>query len=989
MRWVLFACLLSAAAPAAAQPPRGGAAPTTAVPSQAASPEAAEDYLGKPIEQFQVFVDGQLSADAALADLIETHVGSPLTMADVRESIGHLNILGRFQDVRVDAVVTAAGGVSVRFDLVPLRSVEQVEFAGTLGLDKGLLRRTIADRYGARPPIARAADAARTLEALYRDHGYLAATVHVAPDASPNPSHTILTFQIDSGAQAKIADVSIEGQARTPLQTLERQLRVARGDPYEAPELQRRLDEFTQKLRKRGFYEATANQRATVSEDRTSVNLTLVVRSGPAVTVRYEGDPLPAERLKELVPVERESSAAEDLLEDSVVAIRDYLRQQGYWKADVSWRREESSDTLALVFQIKKGMRYFLADAVQLTGNQAVTVDELRTLIALKPGDLFLESGLSLVTAAITELYRQRGFASATVKYAVVETDPRRPDEGLIRPSINISEGPRTVVGTVRITGNTAIPEAELRPLVKLAEGQPYYQPQVNADRDALIVDYLNNGFASADVAITPAFSPDRTRADLTFVVQEGPQTIVDHILIVGNTHTDPRVILNEMKLKTGAPLGREDRDESQRALSALGLFRRVRITELRHGSGTRQDVLVTVDEAPMTTISYGGGVEADQVLTATGPEGEARQQLEFAPRGFFNIGRRNVGGRNRTLDLYTRVSVRPNDVSTDPADPANTTGAGFIEYRVVGTFRQPRAFWSSDVVMTAATEQGRRTSFNFSRKGANADVLRRLSPTIRVSTRYSFSTTRTFDERLDPEDQATIDRIFPQVRLSAASGAIARDTRDSVLEPNRGTFLSAEATLATRLLGGQVGFIKTYLQGTWFHQLGRRPIVFATRGAIGLADGFPREAQPTDANGNPIPGPPVVIEDLPESERFFAGGDSTIRGFALDTVGTPATISPNGFPRGGNAVVILNGELRMKVWRDLGAVVFADGGNVFARVTNLDLGQLRGALGFGLRYHSPFGPIRVDLGFKLDRQVLGGALEPRAVWHLSIGQAF
>ena len=76
---------------------------------------------------------------------------------------------------------------------------------------------------------------------------------------------------------------------------------------------------------------------------------------------------------------------------------------------------------------------------------------------------------------------------------------------------------------------------------VKLAEGQPFYQPQVNADRDALIVDYLNNGFASADVVVTPVFSDDRTRADLTFAVQEGPQTIVDHILIVGNTHTDPR----------------------------------------------------------------------------------------------------------------------------------------------------------------------------------------------------------------------------------------------------------------------------------------------------------------------------------------------------------------------------------------------------------------------------------------------------------------
>ena len=184
-----------------------------------------------------------------------------------------------------------------------------------------------------------------------------------------------------------------------------------------------------------------------------------------------------------------------------------------------------------------------------------------------------------------------------------------------------ISEGPRTLVGTVQITGNSALSEPELRARVKLAEGQPYYQPQLNADRDALILDYLNNGFSSADVVVTPVFSADRTRADVTFAVQEGPQTIVDHILIVGNTHTDPRVILNEMKLRPGAPLGREDRDESQRALSALGLFRRVRITELRHGSDNRQDVLVTVDEAPMTTIGYGGGVEANQVLRATGPE--------------------------------------------------------------------------------------------------------------------------------------------------------------------------------------------------------------------------------------------------------------------------------------------------------------------------------------------------------------------------------
>ena len=359
------------------------------------------------------------------------------------------------------------------------------------------------------------------------------------------------------------------------------------------------------------------------------------------------------------------------------------------------------------------------------------------------------------------------------------------------------------------------------------------------------------------------------------------------------------------MKLRPGAPLGREDRDESQRALSALGLFRRVRITELSHGSGARQDVLVTVDEAPMTTISYGGGLEANQQLRATGPEGRraratrvrASRLLQHRP-----AQRRRPQPHGRSLHPDQHAAAGRHQRS----DAATARVSGFIEYRVVGTMRQPRALFSSDVVVTAATEQGVRTSFNFARKGVNADLLRRLTPSIRVSGRYSFSTTRTFDERLDEEEQATIDRIFPQVRLSTLSGALARDTRDNVIDPQKGAFLSAEGTLAARSLGGQVGFLKTYLQGYWFHQLpGRRPIVFATRGAVGLADGFPRVVSKFDDAGNLVgdeacaaqPGDTCVIEDLPASERFFAGGDTTIRGYALDTVGTPATISDERLP--------------------------------------------------------------------------------------------
>src|SRR5206468_8134530 len=176
------------------------------------------------------------------------------------------------------------------------------------------------------------------------------------------------------------------------------------------------------------------------------------------------------------------------------------------------------------------------------------------------------------------------------------------------------------------------------------------------------------------------------------------------------------------------------------------------------------------------------------------------------------------LGGKNRTVDLFARLSLHPSD-NPDPSQSGNPFG--FSEYRVVGTYREPRAIGlNADLSLAAAVEQGRRSSFNFARKGVNAEIGRRLGPGLRAYGRYSFGTTRTFDERLSLEDQARIDRLFPQVRLSGFSAGMSRDTRDDVLDPERGTFVSAEGTVAARALGGQVGFLKSYVQGLWFHRL-------------------------------------------------------------------------------------------------------------------------------------------------------------------------
>jgi outer membrane protein insertion porin family len=277
-----------------------------------------------------------------------------------------------------------------------------------------------------------------------------------------------------------------------------------------------------------------------------------------------------------------------------------------------------------------------------------------------------------------------------------------------------------------------------------------------------------------------------------------------------------------------------------------------------------------------------------------------------------------------------------------------------------------------------------------------SAEAARRLTAHVSASGSYQLQRTELFDEKIAETDKLLVDRLFPQYRLSSFSFSIVRDTRDDSLNPGEGHLLSANAQLAARRIGSEVGFAKSFLTAQMFRTLpGTNQIVFAGNARLGLATGFLREAVRTDAEGNPILGPdgqPIVVDiaDLPASERFFAGGDTTVRGYAIDSLGTPETIDKNGFPIGGNALVIFNAELRVPVKGGLGLRAFLDTGNVFARTGDIDLGQLGYAIGFGVRYRSPVGPIRIDFGFKLNnRDVIPGKTESIRAVHISLGEAF
>ena len=357
---------------------------------------------------------------------------------------------------------------------------------------------------------------------------------------------------------------------------------------------------------------------------------------------------------------------------------------------------------------------------------------------------------------------------------------------------------------------------------------------------------------------------------------------------------------------------------------------------------------------------------------------GQAEERIEVAPRGFFEVSRRNLWGKNRSVSLLTRVSFRPRDPAVDSDRSGRPGGYGFNEYRVVGTFREPRPFDAAgDLQLTAFLEQAIRSSFNFSRRGVRAEYARRLrqrSDRQRPLCARADAPVRREDSC--PRIELLIDRLFPQVRLSTLTGSVLRDSRDDVLDPERGTrrrrrCVARRASDWVRKSASSSRFVA----GLRLSSAARRAQLTLAAGVrLGLAVGFERLVEHRDGcREPPVLGPdgqPIVdvVADLPASERFFAGGDTTVRGFVLDRLGTEETLQRGRVSRPAatawSSSMSSCGRPIGRAWAPWASSTPATSSRAPATCS---FSELRPTAGFGVRYRSPLGPLRVDLGFNLD----------------------
>jgi len=215
------------------------------------------------------------------------------------------------------------------------------------------------------------------------------------------------------------------------------------------------------------------------------------------------------------------------------------------------------------------------------------------------------QAALDAEAASVEDVYRRSGFAAARADIDV-KPQPASSPTGTVPVVIEIAvrEGIRTVVGTVKVTGNPSIEASTVLEGLRLQPGSPFVVGSLAADRDAILVRYLNAGYESATVEARPELSRDRTRVDIVYAVREGPRILVDHVIIVGPRQTNASIVEKEVRLKPGDPLSREVVLDSQRRLQQLGLYRSVIISELRQGEENRRDLLVTVEEGPATSLA-------------------------------------------------------------------------------------------------------------------------------------------------------------------------------------------------------------------------------------------------------------------------------------------------------------------------------------------------------------------------------------------------
>lgn len=928
---------------------------------------ALETWQGRMVTAVELAADGPLRDREELDRLLAVAAGAPLDAAALRATIRNLWATGRFAAIEVWADDGADAGVALTFSLALTTRVSAVTVSGELGVRESSLLAAVAQHSGEPLIEDRVVRGVFRLQELLASQGYLDATVRVAVDVD-RPQHTAsVDYAVVAGERYRVGEIGFAGDlGGLPAVDLLAMLRTRVDRPYVASELRAEAERLRGALIARGYRRAVVEE-AQIDLERVDrrVRVTFPLRVGPLVSLAVRGAEEKTLARQGLLPFLGSEGYDEALVLQAVERIREHYQRKGHYRVEVSQSEVVAEGKLHLDLGIVPGPEFVL-EQIAFRGNAAVDEKTLRRLMAtserraLLPGSgRLVDATLAADLANIRGYYALQGFRDTTVGPAQVLTaaeaaalDPPiavdtagsglaaligNPEARALVLVVPIREGSLHTVASLTLDGAREVARDTLLAGLPLTTGGPYHPRLLDESLALLRKRFADRGFDEAQVSSSLAWNAAGDRVEVVFHVLEGVQAVADRVVVRGNERTRTDVITRAVAVTPGEPLHPERVLGIQRRLYDLGVFSRVDVDLLRDAPFTAgRDVVVRVEEGRSRRVNYGLGYDSEDGF-----------------RGLMLLSQGNLFGRAMLGQFDLRLGQR-------------TSSARLL-------FRQPTlGDWPVPVSYTLYYQDEDSSRFVGRIRGTRIEATRLFRP-LRFDLLYNYRI-------VDGEAQAgnEDDRELSNVAISSLTPSIFVDHRDDPVDPRRGWSFLQQLEYAFPAFSADEQFGKLFVQQTGHLPLPWPGHVLAGSLRLGVIEDFTGELG-EDRSGA-LPSNPI-----PPVERFFAGGRSTHRAFPRDDLGVPGETLDGTQGVGGNGLLLANLDWRFPITGSFGGVVFADWGNVWRDWRDVDPADGRLGAGLGVRYLSPVGPLRVEIGWNLDRQ---GRESPFVVF-ISLGNPF